>query len=64
MKNVFLIYGHNDETRPNVVGVSSSDENASKLIEKLDKQFDGLFEYFVHEIPVDVIDQRGFSLFE
>lgn len=64
MNNVFIIYGQNEETRPNVVGVASSKENADKLIEKLDEHFDGFFEYSVYEIPVDIINPNGFMLFE
>ena len=60
MKTVFLIYGENEETRPNVVGVASSKENADKLIKELDEHFDGFFEYFVYEIPMNV----GFVLFD
>jgi hypothetical protein len=64
MKTVFLVYGENEETRPNVVGVSTSKENADKLIKELDEHFDGFFEYFLYEIPVNMIDPNGFMLFD
>ena len=64
MKSVFIIYGENDETRPNIFGVASSKENADKLIVELEKHFDGSFEYWTHEIVVDVLNPDGLILFE
>jgi hypothetical protein len=64
MKTVFVIYGENEETRPNVLGIASSKEKADKLIEELDEIFDEIFEYFVHEIAVDILNPNGFALYE
>lgn len=64
MKTVFVIYGENDETRPNVFGIASSEEKADKLVEELNEIFDGMYEYFVHEIAVDIPNPNGLILYE